>query len=76
MPLYRVRFLKTVSNDTGDEAEACQSSVDVKAASATETIQRARLAQSHGSSRWTLSCCDVEVIELGTAAQTRVAEPA
>jgi hypothetical protein len=65
MPLYRVRFLKTVSNDTGHGAQACHRSVDVEAAGATESTQRAReLAESQGSSRWTLSCCEIEVVEL------------
>ena len=42
MPIYRVRFMKTVANDTGHEREVCQRAVEVEAESAEAALRPAR----------------------------------
>ena len=67
MPGYRVRFLRTVSNDTGHEANVCQALLDVEAASEDQAIARAKEAIcSRGVSPWSLSCFCPEVVPLGS----------
>ena len=41
MPLFDVRFIKTVRDDTGHERRACQAAFTVEAPSLTDAMRRA-----------------------------------
>lgn len=41
MPLFEVRFIKTVCDDTGHEHRACQSAFTIEASSLTDAVGRA-----------------------------------
>jgi hypothetical protein len=63
MPIFRIQFVKTLSNSTGHERQVCQISVDIEAADNDKAIVRAKeLLRSRGTPDWKLSCFDVEAI--------------
>ncbi len=75
MPVFAVRFIKTVCDDTGHEHRACQAAFTVEAASLAEAVQRAEAdfcRQKHVHD-WTIFADAVEFVS--PAASTRAVAP-
>ena len=76
MPSYCVRFLKTLSNDTGHEVQVCQTSLEVEAFNEQDAIARAReLICSRGGSASKLWGLRPEVVRLEPAPARARPEP-
>ncbi len=75
MPVFAVRFIKTVCDDTGHEHRACQAAFTVDAPSLAEAVQRAEAdfcRQKHVHD-WTIFADAVEFVS--PAASTRAVAP-
>ncbi|WP_271518750.1 hypothetical protein [Bradyrhizobium sp. CCBAU 53380] len=66
MPSFKVRFIKTVCDDTGGEHRACQAAFKVDAASLSAAAQQAEthFCRQKSVSDWT---SDADVLELRTS---------
>ena len=63
MPRFRVRFLKTVANDTGHESKICQREMEIEANDMEQAMARARerFCVLEGVSDWTLHAEAIEI---------------
>lgn len=62
MPLFEVRFIKTVCDDTGHEHRACQAAFTIEAPSLTDAVRRAEadFCQQRHAHDWTIFADAVE----------------
>lgn len=77
MPIYRIRFMKTLADDTGHERQICQRAVQVKANSAEGALRPAQalFCELEGIADWSYrsDCCDLELIGDKDEPQTHAA---
>lgn len=66
MALYRVRFIKTVSDATGHEHRMCQREFDIEAETREDAIEEAkdRFSSAEQSSHWSLRADTIEAQEI------------
>lgn len=62
MPLFEVRFIKTVCDDTGHEHRACQAALTIEAPSLTDAVRRAEadFCRQRHAHDWTIFADAVE----------------
>jgi hypothetical protein len=77
MPLYRIRFMKTLADDTGHERQVCQRAVQVEADSGEGALNPAQalFCELEGIAHWSYRAdvCDLEVVGDKTGPQTHAA---
>jgi hypothetical protein len=78
MPIFRIRFIKTVSNDTGHERQVCQRAVEIEAEDALAALGPARAAfcELEQIPDWSYraDCCEAEVVQAFTPSHTQPAQ--
>lgn len=78
MPIYRVRFMKTVANDSGHERQVCQRAVEIEAETPEAALGPAQavFCQLEGVADCSQrsDCCETEVVTAAPRSHTHAAK--